>query len=337
MVKVGLIGCGFMGTVHATCYRYLENVKVVGVSDLRKEYAKKAADITKSEIFSDPMELIQCKEVEVIDICLPTYLHKKFILACCDAKKNVFCEKPLTLNEQDAEEIVMGIKESKVKFMIGMVLRFWPEYMEFKKIVDSGKFGKLKVLQCTRLSTPPLYGWDNWYLDPIRSGGAALDLHIHDVDFIYYLFGKPESVYSTGRHNSKNGLEHICSIYKYKDRIVNAEAGWDLSKSFGFMQEIRGVFEDGTVLIYNSKNQPLTVFQEENSELVKINKKEMDSLNSGGNISDILGYYNEIKYWVDCLQDNRKPERVTIEDAKTSLEIVLAEIKSAKNEQEIVL
>ncbi len=158
-------------------------------------------------------------------------MHKEFILKCCNAKKDIFCEKPFTLNLKDSEEIITKIKEAKVKLMIGMVLRFWPEYIEFKRIVDSKKFGKLKVLKCTRISAPPIYAWDNWYFDPNRSGSAALDLHIHDVDYIYYLLGKPKSVYSLGK-NDKKGWQHICSAYRYRDTIVNAEGGWDLSKSW---------------------------------------------------------------------------------------------------------
>ncbi len=336
MIKVGIIGCGFMGTVHANCYNILEDVKVVGVSDISTERAEKIVNLTKSKFFADSDELINCSEIDAIDICLPTYLHKEFILKCCNAKKDIFCEKPFTLNLKDSEEIITKIKEAKVKLMIGMVLRFWPEYIEFKRIVDSKKFGKLKVLKCTRISAPPIYAWDNWYFDPNRSGSAALDLHIHDVDYIYYLLGKPKSVYSLGK-NDKKGWQHICSAYRYRDTIVNAEGGWDLSKSYGFMQEIRGVFEDGTVIEYNSKTQPLIIYKEKNSELLNITKDKINSIDTDGNISEIRGYYNEIKYWIECLQNNKYPERVTPEDAKESLEIVLQEIKSAEIGKEILL
>ncbi|MBA7635522.1 Inositol 2-dehydrogenase/D-chiro-inositol 3-dehydrogenase [subsurface metagenome] len=336
MIKIGIIGCGFMGKVHANCYRALQNVKVVGVSDIRQDKAKEIANLTGARVFADADELINNKEIDAISVFLPTYLHKEFILKCCNAKKDIFCEKPFTLNLKDTEEIITKIKEAKVKLMIGMVLRFWPEYIEFKRIVDSKKFGKLKVLKCTRISAPPIYGWDNWYFDPNRSGSAALDLHIHDVDYIYYLLGKPKSVYSLGK-NDKKGWQHICSTYRYRDTIVNAEGGWDLSKSYGFMQEIRGVFEDGTVLEYNSKNQPLIIYGKEKAVLVNIPKLKVDSVEAGGNISKLGAYYNEVKYWIECLQNDKYPERVTPEDAKESLEIVLKEIKSAKIGKEILL
>jgi len=287
-------------------------------------------------VFTDADELINNKEIDAISIFLPTHLHKEFVVKSARVKKHIFCEKPFALTVKDAEEMIKETRKEKVKLMIGMVLRFWPEYIEFKRIVDSKKYGKLKVLKCTRISAPPIYGWDNWYFDPNRSGSAALDLHIHDVDYIYYLLGKPKSVYSLGK-NDKNGWQHICSTYKYRDTLVNAGGGWDLSKSYGFMQEIRGVFEDGTVIEYNSKTQPLIIYKEKNSELLNITKDKINFINTDGNISELSGYYNEDEYWIKCLQNDKYPERVTSKDAKASLEIVLKEIESAKIGKEILL
>ncbi|MBU4601829.1 hypothetical protein KKA86_01875, partial [bacterium] len=103
------------------------------------------------------------------------------------------------------------------------------------------------------------------------------------------------------------------------------------------VQAIRGVFEDGTVLEYNSKNQPLTIYGKEKAELVNVPESKVNSINTDGNISELGGYYNEVKYWIECLQNDRYPERITPEDAKVSLEIVLKEIKSAEIGKEIFL
>ena len=336
MIKIGIVGCGAIGKKHANCYRALQNVRVVGVSDIRQDKAKEISNLTGARVFTDANELINNKEIDAISIFLPTHLHKEFVIKSAQAKKHIFCEKPFALRVKDAEEMIKETEKAKVKLMIGMVLRFWPEYIEFKRIVDSEIYGRLTALTCTRLSSPPIYGWNNWYFDPKRSGSAALDLHIHDTDYIYYLLGKPESVYSLGKKDKK-GWQHIYSSYKYKDTIVNAEGGWDLSKSFGFMQEIRGIFEDGTIIEYNSKNQPLIIYGKEEAKLVNVPESKINFINTGGNISELGGYYNEDKYWIECLQNDRYPERVTPEDAKVSLEIVLKEIKSAEIGKEILL
>jgi len=335
MIKIGIIGCGFMGKVHANCYRALQDVKVIGVSDIRQDRAKEIANLTGARVFTDADELINNKEIDAISILLPTHLHKELVIKTAQAKKHIFCEKPFALTVKDAEEMIKEAKKAKIKLMIGMVLRFWPEYIEFKRIVDSKIYGRLATLTCTRIGSHPMYSWGRWYSDPKRSGGAALDLHIHDTDYIYYLLGKPKSVYSLRKRTNKN-LEYIYTNYKYKDTVVNAEGGW-VEQSFGFIQAIRGVFEDGTVLEYNSKNQPLIIYRRDKAELVNISKPKVDCIDTGGNISERGGYYNEIKYWIECLQNNKYPERVTPEDAKESLEIVLKEIKSAEIGKEILL
>jgi predicted dehydrogenase len=332
MMKVGIIGCGFMGKIHANCYKLFPDVEVVGVADVDEEKAKEAAQITNSSVLTSD-EIISHPEINSIDICLPTHLHKKYVLKCAEKGKNVFCEKPIALSLEDAKEMIEATKESKVKLMIGMVIRFWPEYVEFKKIVDSKRHGRLTSLVCTRLTVNP-GKWGGWYADPSKSGGV-LDLHIHDVDYIYYLLGKPKAVYSKGRKTDK-GYEHIFTFYEYDDKVVFAEAGWDLLGSFGFVHAIRGVFEDGTTLEYNLKYQPLVSFGEERKE-IEIPQPISAQVDAGGNISVLAGWYNELKYWLDCLKENKFPEIVTPEDAMTSLEITLKELESAERGEKVIL
>ena len=138
------------------------------------------------------------------------------------------------------------------------------------------------------------------------------------------------------RKKFNQGIEFISTTYNYEGTIVNAEGGW-VEQSLGFIQAIRGVFEDGTVLEYNYKNQPLIIYGKEKTELVNIPKLKLGSVKASGNISELGGYYNEVKYWIECLQNDRYPERITPEDAKVSLEIVLKEIKSAETGKEIFL
>ena len=257
------------------------------------------------------------------------------VIKSAQAKKHIFCEKPFALTVEDAEEMIRETKKVKVKLMIGMVLRFWPEYIEFKRIVDSKVYGRLIALTCSRISSRPIFGSDKWYFDPKRSGGVALDLHIHDTDFIYYLLGMPKSVYSL-KNKSTQGIEYINTMYNYEDTVVNAEGGW-VEESFGFVQAIRGLFEDGTVLEYSSKNQPLIIYGKKKAELVNIPKLKVDPIDDGGNISELGAYYSEDKYWIDCLQNDKYPVRVSPEEAKTSLKIVLKEIESVETEKEILL
>lgn len=326
MIKAGIIGCGFMGKMHANCYKAIPDVKVEGVYDIRPEEAQKAAEITGAKVYGNPDDLIN-SDVDTINICVPTYLHKDYVIKTARAGKNIFCEKPFTLNMKDTEEAIKEIKKAKIKVMFGMVVRFWPDYMEFKKIVDSKKYGKLTTLVCTRVSGHPLYCWNGWFSDPKLSGSAVLDLHIHDTDFIFYLLGKPKSVRTMGT-KTKRGWEHVFTTYEYRGISVIAEGGWDHLGTFPFEMAIRGTFEDGTTICYSSKNQPLIVYGRDKAEPVEMPKPQVGSVDGGGNISDLGGYYNEIKYWVECLSSGSKQDKVTVESVKTSLGIVMSEMKS---------
>jgi len=137
VIKIGIIGCGFMGKMHANCYSALQNVRVIGVYDVQQDKAKEIANLTGARVFSNAEELINNKEITAISIFLPTHLHKEFVIKSAHAKKHIFCEKPFALTVKDVEEMIKETEKAKVKLMIGMVLRFWPEYIGFKRIVDS--------------------------------------------------------------------------------------------------------------------------------------------------------------------------------------------------------
>ncbi|MBU4509543.1 Gfo/Idh/MocA family oxidoreductase, partial [bacterium] len=106
MIKIGIIGCGFMGKTHANCYRTLQNVKVVGAYDIRPDKVMEIANLTGARIFTNVNELINNKEIDAISILLPTHLHKELVIKTAQAKKHIFCEKPLALTVKDAEEMI---------------------------------------------------------------------------------------------------------------------------------------------------------------------------------------------------------------------------------------
>lgn len=317
MIKAGVLGCGFIGGIHARSFYDLPNAEIVGLCDTIPERARELAQAVNTKV-SSADELINHPDIDTIAICLPTHLHKEYVLKCAQAGKHIFCEKPIALTPGDADEMIAAAKSARVKFMIGMVLRFSSEYVALKKIVDSGKYGELTSLTCIR-SVPEPAGW---FADPTKSGGI-LDLHIHDVDYIRYLMGHPKSLYAQGR-KVNNNYHHICTIFEYDNKTALAEAAWDVSASFGFVPEMTAVFEDNTTFFYHLNYQPLMMFGQ---------KKEIVELPPSKG-----GHYEEIKYWVECLEQNKEPDNiVTPEDAKIALEICLKEYESADTGEKIYL
>lgn len=325
MVKVGLIGCGFMGAMHANCYKNIDGVKVVAYSDIRREKAEELAKGTDAVIYGDGKDLIEKADVDIIDICLPTFLHAEYALLAMDKVKYLFVEKPVALTGAEADKMISKSKKTGCNIQVGQVIRFWDEYVELKNIIESGKYGKVINANFRRLSPRPTWGWNSWLLDDKLSGGAAQDLHVHDTDYVLSVFGEPEKFYSvknkTGEKNS-----YINTLMQYKDFAVTVEGTWDLPATRPFEATFRVVFEKATV---ENAGGMFMLYTDGNAEEIKIEKKQLKGGVEGGNISDLGGYYNELVYFTDRAKAGERIEKATLKDAAESLKFVLGEIKNA--------
>ena len=325
-VNVGLIGLGFMGNTHLQVYTNLRNVKVVAVAEQLIERANQVASQIDARAYELQDELMEDPKVDMVDICLPTHLHAETTVKAAENGKHVLCEKPISLDLDGADKMIDAARRNNVKFMVGHVIRFWPEYQMLKKIRETSELGTLRSLVCSRLSARPAWAQGNWILDERKSGSAALDLHIHDTDYILYLLGTPDSVLAAGT------VEHIQTLYNYGDGLlVSAEGGWDLPEKFPFVMSYRAVFDRGTAEYFSNRTPTLTIY--EGGKEPRAPRVPMPPIRAkavGGNISAIAGYYNEIKYFVDCVEKDEEPATVTPADARAALEVTLAEIASVR-------
>ena len=112
MLRVGIIGCGFMGNMHANCYNNIPDAKVVAVADLRREKAEEVAAGTNAAIYAEGMDLIANAQVDVIDICLPTYLHVDYAVQALEKGIHVICEKPMSLFTEECVDMVRKAEET---------------------------------------------------------------------------------------------------------------------------------------------------------------------------------------------------------------------------------
>ncbi len=322
MLKVGLIGCGFMGAMHANCYKNIAGAELVAVADIRKEKAEELAKGTNAVIYGDGKELLANANVDIIDICLPTFLHAEYAMLAMEKVKYVFVEKPVALTAEEGKAMLEKSKETGCQVQVGQVIRFWDEYVELKKIVESGVYGKVINANFRRLSPRPDWGWENWLLDCKLSGGAGQDLHIHDVDYVLSLFGQPKNFYSVkniaGEKNS-----YVNTLMQYDDFVVGVEGTWDLPTSYPFTATFRVVFENAVV--ENAGGKFMLYTSAGASEIV-MEKKELVGGVQGGNISDLGGYYNELVYFCDKAKKGEKVKQATLCDGVASLEFLLKEL-----------
>jgi len=333
---VGVVGLGFISQMHRMAYSQVNGVKVVALCDVvpsqRAAVGKKTAgnieaapikgeDLDAMPKYASMKALLADPNVDAVSICTPTHTHVKLAVDALRAGKHVLCEKPLAPTSKEAAEFVRAAKKSRCVAMVAQCIRFWPEYAWLKQAVDTKLLGKLRSLTLLRLSATPTWSVKSWILNPRLSGSAALDLHIHDSDFAYYLLGKPRSVISLGTTRvTRGGVDHIVTQYRYGDKKlqVTAEGGWCYDEPFGFRMEYHAVFENGSVDFCNGE---LRVF--------KNNKQIKPKLAKGD------GYVGEVTYFVDCIRKGVKPAIATPTDGMRSVALVEAEIASVRKAREV--
>ena len=214
-VNVAVVGLGFMGVTHIKTYQQLKTARIVAVCDAVRLPVNGilpgvAGNITGSgaldlgrdvKVYRELADVLADPEVELVDLCVPTMLHPEQAIAALKAGKHVLCEKPLALNSAQACKIVQAAQSAPGFFMPAMCMRFWPGWSCLKEVVAEKPYGKIQAARFRRMS--PMPGWSKaTYSSGKLSGGALLDLHIHDTDFVQFLFGRPASVFSSWGHSA---------------------------------------------------------------------------------------------------------------------------------------
>ena len=333
-LNIALVGFGFMGSMHAQIYSQLDGARLIGVVDPLGDSAR--AKLRKigcnAPVYASLAELLlEHPETDMVDLCTPLDAHEQDALLALKSRRHLFCEKPLAPTLAAADRIIEAAKRAGVMAQVGHCIRFWPEYQALRKFVRNGNGGRLLSLNLTRQSPRPNYTVDNWANQERRSGGAALDLHIHDTDFVLALLGQPRSVNSIATFDF-SGPSHIFTIYDYSDVAVAAEGGCNYPSQHKFRMAFQALFERACI-DYDSNNSPTLAitWNDGPSQPFEFDPPVGGESRSGeGNLSSLGGYFNELKAFLECILSGTPPADATLEDARASLAVVFAEIKSAR-------
>jgi predicted dehydrogenase len=149
-------------------------------------------DLTSVNKYKKWQHMLADASIDAVDLCLPTDLHAEIAIAALRAGKHVLCEKPMALTVEDCRTMTEAANQSGRVLMIAQVLRFWPEYQVLREFIAEGKYGR--VLSATFVRSAGLPDWSGWLTNEARSGGAVLDLLVHDIDQVLLNFGLPERV-----------------------------------------------------------------------------------------------------------------------------------------------
>lgn len=338
MLKVGLIGIGFMGRTHLRNYMRMEEegvpVKLAAICDIDPDkfnniFIKgnigkdsERYDFSKYRCYTDIDKMLEEEKLDYVDICLPTYLHAEASIKALNRGFHVLCEKPMALNTADCKAMIDASEKNGKKLMIGQCLRFWPEYEYLKDCVDDKRYGEVTCGYFFRGGSTPVWSYENWLQNKERSGGCLLDQHIHDVDTIHWLFGKPEKVTTSARNIIPgSGYDALSTNYLYQGgMVINAQDDWTLNGKVGFHMIFRVNFEKASLHL---TKEGLTVFPHEGDAFVP-------------EVSPDKGYYREIRYFIDSIQKDTKIAVATPESTMETIRIAEAELLSADRQGELV-
>lgn len=328
-MRVGIIGFGFMGHCHLGAYGDDARAEVVAVSDPRPDALELTADgnidvagaIDPATVdhHLEAASLLADETIDAVSICTPTPTHPKIAIQALQAGKHVLVEKPVARTFKEA----MGLIEESSRrpeqiCMPAMCMRFWPGWGWLRDTIHSHALGSVKSAVFERVSAEPHWG-SGFYQDAAQCGGAILDLHVHDVDFIRYCFGDPKLVSASGAIGRSGGVDHVQSIFHYDGErapeMVSAEGGWVAKRDHPFSMSYRVIFEEATVVYDSAASEMLQAFPSDGVTEIPLPQ-----------LTNRTGYQEEVVHFLDCIESATPSDVVSLSDAAESVRLVEREI-----------
>lgn len=334
MVNVGILGLGFMAVTHLRAYRQVPGARIVAVCNPSGRHLDGSFDDVAGNVgtadpvrldmaqvrgYRDVSQFLSDPEIQLVDICSPTAAHHDHVLAAFAAGKHVICEKPLARTSAEARALADAALRHDRILLPAMCLRFWPEWSLLKDSVRDQRHGKLLAARFRRVAEAPAWGQSH-FKDGSRSGGALLDLHIHDTDYVQFLFGRPKAVFSTGFSRVSGAIDHVVTQYLVEGgATVHAEGSWAMTPGFGFNMAYTAIFEQATLDFDLARGaDALKLFRAGTPpEILKLGQPD--------------GYVHELREAVDAVARGIRPVTVTPEEGAQAVEICEAEERSVRS------
>jgi predicted dehydrogenase len=314
-MKISIIGMGGMGSTHYNMLRKMDDLEIVALVDIEEARVLKKAAQCGARAYTDINDMLSSETPDILIVCTPSYLHCQHAVAAMEKGIHVLTEKPAALCAKEIKAMLKCSKDNNVMFMVAFVLRFWQEYIWLKNAHSNNTYGKLLDLNMWRIGQGPLSSWQNWMLDKEKSGLVSFDLHIHDIDFMVYMLGVP--VKSEKYEIIENSTHYIDTTCYYEcDVRVRSKAAW-YTGSVPFQMGYEALFEKGFA-IFN--NDALTYYPNDGEPIMPENAA--GSADSEINVSNTSGYYNELRYFIDCVRSGNKPSIISEDELLATLSLL---------------
>jgi predicted dehydrogenase len=323
-MRIGILGSGFMGTTHARAYAKIPGVNIAAVSSRNLDRAEKLAKEVGARATTNDRSIIDDPSIEAISNTLPTHLHAETTVTALKAGKHVLLEKPFALTAAHCDDMIATAKETNRTLMVAHVLRFWGEYVSLVELVHSGKLGKPISAVATRLSQLP--AWADWFLNPLWSGGAVLDLCVHDFDALNWLFGTPKSVYARGKEQKPGLWNDIHALVDYGGVNGFVEGSEFMPQGYPFTAGMKVLCESG-VVEFMFRAGGVSVEMGGGASLMVHEASKVYPLTATPGDA----YDNQASYFIDCIRKGMKPTLGTPEQAQMAVATANAARQSLEN------
>ena len=317
MLSVAICGAGGLGTRHAENFRAIPETQVTLVYDAVEDAAASLAEKVGARVASEEGELFG-DDVDILVITTPTPLHSYYTLKAAEAGKHVLCEKPMCRTLEQGEEMLAAVLDSGITFMVGHVLRWFPQYERANALITAGEIGQVGVARTSRINSMPA-GRGSWFQDYALSGGCTLDMTIHDFDWLLWTFGPAERVYSVGTPQRMPLLDYALTTIRFESgAIAHAEGSWADTGDFRTSFDIAG---SGGLLRHDSTQMSTLTIQH------RAGDEGQAPVQVPSSPAAKSPYMLEDEHFVQCVITGEEPA-ITGDEALDAVEVALAALQS---------
>lgn len=318
MINIAVVGIGFMGTTHFLAAKSVAGARVGAIvtRDPRKQRGDWSRiqgnfgsgggvqDLSDVTVYESLNEVLADESIDLVDICLPTKMHPDTVVRSLEAGKNVLVEKPISIDLEGAEAILAAERRTGRRLFVGQVLRFFPTFDLVKTLMEKGTYGALRAIHLKRVITKPDWrGSDG----AEANGGIVIDLHVHDADFVQYLFGMPKAVFASGVQNDRGDVSYLAAQYLY------GQGGPTVSVHCGALAAASIPFEHGYDAYFDEANVS------HSSVDGKVRLYTHDGAEENYPVDETDGFVRELQYVVDSLVGKESGEKLSGESGRNSL------------------
>lgn len=340
--KIAILGAGFISDIHLESYhRFIPESEVVAVYARNEEKAKAFSEkFNVPQWYTDIDKLLSESGCDIVDICLPNFMHEQATLKSAAAGKHIIIEKPLSVTLEEADRMIDACKKANVKLMYAEELCFAPKYERARQLVNEGAFGDVFMLKQAEKHSGPHSDW--FYDINLAGGGVLMDLGCHGIQWFRWMLNnaKPLNVFaslSTVYHKGRTkGEDNSIIIIEFENGVTGVlENSW---AKHGGMDDRSEIYGTGGVIYADLFMGNSAISYSKNGYKYAMEKADTTVGWSFTVFEEVFnqGYPHELKHFVDCVRNNKQP-LVTGEDGRAVLEIIYAAYASAGSGKKISL